>query len=246
MAGRVVFGITSNSMIDSNKLPSRAKAGCGPSTRKSHSTRKRRGSLRHHPYSDRPCLILWRMAWRTNLGCNSTATRMDTVRQCTMVNPNTSSQPANLVSSTPLRMVGSKDMHSLARLNNTYQLVHSRLVINSILTRLNNHSSSRLINRTARRQHLCQREPHPRLSARAQEHRIPNPASITLLTRLWRIAVTTFALTHTCSRPLCTKSRKTCSRSVSNGSRSFSAMALLNSTLQAIKSGGSSAIWNVS
>jgi len=245
MAGRVVFGITSNSMIDFNKLPSRAKAGCGQSTRKFHSTRKKRGSLHHHPYSDRPCLTLWRTAWRINLGCSNTAIHMDMARQCTMANLNTSRQQANLVSSTPLHMVGNKVMHNLARLNNTYQLVLSRLVTNNIHTRLNSHSSSRRINRTGRRQHLYQREQHPRLRVRAQEHRIPNPASIILLTRSWRIAVTTSGHMHTCSRPLCTKSRKTCSRSVSNGSRSFNVMAPLNSTSKAIKSGGSLAIWSV-
>jgi hypothetical protein len=161
-----------------------------------------------------------------------------------MVNPNISRQLANLVSSMPLHMVGSSNMLNLARLNNTCQLVLSRLEINNIPTRLNSHSSSRRINRTVRRQRLYQREQHPRLSDRVQEHRIRNPASTTLLTRLWRIAVTTFAPTRTYSRPLYTKSRRTCSRNVLNGSRSFSAMALLNSTSKATKSGGSLAIWN--
>lgn len=240
MAGRVVFGITSNSMIDSNKLPNKAKAGYGQSIRKFHSIRRRRGSQRRHPYSDHLCLTLWRTAWVISLGCNSTAILMRMARQCTTANRSINSNPHNLVSST-LRLtvnLGSSLMRSLGLLSNTPQLDLSPLPTNSIPTLHNSRSNSHPIKRTVRRRLLYLQGQHPRPSARAQEHRIRNPVSIILLTRLWRTGATIFVLTRTYSPLLCTRSRKMCSRSVLNGYLSSSVMAHLNSTLQMNKRGG--------
>jgi hypothetical protein len=169
------------------------------------------------------------------------AIHMPMGRQCTMANLNFNSRLHKMVSSTLLRMVNlaSSRTRSLVLLSNIRRLDLSLLPINSIRTRHSRQRrSSHLISPTARLRLLYQQGLHPRPSARAQEHLTRNPASIILSTRLWRIAVTIFALTHTCNQLPCTRSKKMCSRNVLNGSQSFSAMVHLNSTSPMNKSGG--------
>ena len=221
-AGRVVSGITSSSMIDSSRLPSKAKVGCGPSTRRFHSTRKRRGNLRLHLCRDRRCHIPWRTAWHRSRGCSSMATLT------LMVSLNTSSRLRNLVSNMRLHTdPDSRNTPNLELLRNMCQLDLSNLPTNSIHTR-HSSPSSLSTNPTVYRLQLCRLGLLRQPIVKDQEHRTRNPASTILLTRSWRTAVTTSAHMPICNQPRCTKSKRMCSRNVSSGFRSFNVMAILS------------------
>lgn len=169
-----------------------------------------------------------------------THTRTD--RTCTTDKLNTSNQRRNLDSSmrhSTTRTDSSRTRNQALPSSNMCQLALSLLPINNISTHhSSNKCSSRSINLMAHRRRLSQRDRH-RTSVKVQEHRAPNPASIILLTRSWRIAVTTFGLMLIFNRPRFTRSRKMCLRNVLSGFLSCNVMARHSSTSRTSKSGES-------